>query len=348
MLQNIKVDIIYYKGKTDFEMEFNLSGCCRMRLLTDKAPEKKILVSQLARAVSRSRVIIVVGALFGNESIVKISAAAIGKKMVAVDNAKYGIQGVSKIEVIENSIPLVGDDGVFGGCIIEQGPQTLILLTENQNLRKKIMNTLIQPYIQEICVSDVVGKKSDLPQEKAVLTESDLIMGDEEFEDENIENDELGDGADENQILGDTLVMDSEDGYYDEDSRLAGEIILEEEDYLRDFIQSERATITHYTKQSEELLLGNEDENQDDIEDEIDILAEEANAFVAGNPEGEEEENEIVAEPRGIGVNISIIIVGIILAVVIAVLFYCLVIVPAQEGVPADDYLNETLDELLG
>ena len=37
----MKVDVIYYKTNTDFEMEFNLCGCCRMRLLTDKAPDRK-------------------------------------------------------------------------------------------------------------------------------------------------------------------------------------------------------------------------------------------------------------------------------------------------------------------
>ena len=47
MLQNIKVDIIYYKTATDFEMEFNLCGCCRMRLLTDKAPDRRSMVQNL-------------------------------------------------------------------------------------------------------------------------------------------------------------------------------------------------------------------------------------------------------------------------------------------------------------
>ena len=69
MFQNIKVDIIYYKTQTDFEMEFNLSGCCRMRLLTDKAPDRKILVNQLVRAVSRSRIILLAGDLFGKKEL---------------------------------------------------------------------------------------------------------------------------------------------------------------------------------------------------------------------------------------------------------------------------------------
>ena len=93
MLQNIKVDIIYYNTNTDFEMEFNLCGCCRMRLLTDKVPDKKTMVHSLARAVSRSRVIIIVGNLFGESGVTEIAAKAIGGNVSLADNKTYGISG---------------------------------------------------------------------------------------------------------------------------------------------------------------------------------------------------------------------------------------------------------------
>lgn len=57
MFQNIKVDIIYFKTYTDFELEFTFAAAAVCGLLTDKAPDKKTLVHSLARAVSRSRVI---------------------------------------------------------------------------------------------------------------------------------------------------------------------------------------------------------------------------------------------------------------------------------------------------
>ena len=148
MIQNIKTDIIYYKTATDFEMEFNLCGCCRMRLLTDKAAERKSLVANLSRAVSRSRIIMVVGPLFGDDNIVSNIATVIGKKLVAADNKTYGINSSDEIEIIDNSTPLVTEDGIYGGCIIESGPQTMILLSESKNIRKSIMNNLIHPYIE--------------------------------------------------------------------------------------------------------------------------------------------------------------------------------------------------------
>lgn len=153
MLQNIKVDIIYYLINTDFEMEFNLCGCCRMRLLTDKASDRKSFINMLSRAVSRSRIIIACGGLFSGTGLIHTVAQAVGKPLETASNAEYGIKGDSEIKIISGSIPLVTPEGYFGGCIIESGPQTIILLSENRNIRKSIMKNLIHPYIEEFSMN---------------------------------------------------------------------------------------------------------------------------------------------------------------------------------------------------
>lgn len=173
MLQNIKTDIIYYKTSTDFEMEFNLCGCCRMRLLTDKAPDRKSLVHNLARAVSRSRIILIVGGLFGDEGTIATVAGAISKKLTAIDNSVYGISDRSEIRIIEGATPLVSADGCFGGCIIESGPQAMIILSDNKSLRKNIMNTLIHPYIGELAAAEMQSKaESSLHKASPVTQEN--------------------------------------------------------------------------------------------------------------------------------------------------------------------------------
>lgn len=164
MFQNIKVDIIYYKTATDFEMEFNLCGCCRMRLLTDKAPDRKSMVHNLARAVSRSRVIIIVGSLFGDEGVLSTVAGAIGKPLSPIDNKLYGISEGGEISVINGATPLVTPDGYFGGCIIESGPQSMILLSDSKSVRKTIMSTLIHPYIEELCATELKAKAENTVQ----------------------------------------------------------------------------------------------------------------------------------------------------------------------------------------
>lgn len=165
MQQNLKVDIIYYDTPTDFELEFNLCGCCRMRLLTDKTDDQKLFLHMLARSVSRSRAILVFGKLFGKSGAINLVAQSIGKNLEIVDNKLYNIDSTDKIEVIEGSLPLVTDDGYFGGCIIESGPQTIIVLSDNKTIRKSIMSTLIHPYIEQISHIEPVKEESETPEE---------------------------------------------------------------------------------------------------------------------------------------------------------------------------------------
>ena len=133
MIQNIKVDIVYYMTAADFEFEFNLGSCCHMRLLNDKAKDKNAYVNSLARAVSRSQIIISCGPLFGDDGLISVCSAAINHGLQKADNKAYGIASDDSIDIIEGSVPLVTPEGYFGGCIIESGNQSIILLTENRN-----------------------------------------------------------------------------------------------------------------------------------------------------------------------------------------------------------------------
>ncbi len=175
MLQNIKTDIIYYKTTTDFEMEFNLCGCCRMRLLTDKAPDRKSLVHNLARAVSRSRIILIVGSLFGDEGTLATVAGAISKKLAVIDNSLYGISDKSEIKIIDGATPLVSRDGCFSGCIIESGPQAMILLSDNKSLRKSIMTTLIHPYVEELAAAEMQNKAESARNLSGAIGKTDAV-----------------------------------------------------------------------------------------------------------------------------------------------------------------------------
>lgn len=175
MFQNFKVDIIYYDTATDFELEFNLCGCCRMRLLTDKTDDQKLFLHMMARSVSRSRIIILTGRLFGNDGIINLTANAIGKSIVSADNKLYGISSDDNIEVIEGSLPLVTPEGYFGGCIIESGPQSMILLSDNKNIRKSIMQTLIHPYIEEMSAIALKEKAEETRTGVSVNAESQVI-----------------------------------------------------------------------------------------------------------------------------------------------------------------------------
>lgn len=167
MRQNIRVDIIYYLCDTDFEMEFNLNGCCPMRMLTGQVNDRGALVKNLAKAVQRSRIIMCCGPLFGGDGLIGLVSASIGRNTERVNCEEYGIATASDISVIEGSVPLVTPDGYFGGCIIESGPQTIILLSENRNIRKTLMNNLIHPYLADISMIPDLAQRMKANSEKS-------------------------------------------------------------------------------------------------------------------------------------------------------------------------------------
>lgn len=163
MIQSIKVDIVYYSIGSDFEMEFNLCGCCRMRLLTDKVESQSEFSKSLSRAVKRSRVIILCGPMFGEKGLISTVSKVTGIGTEKLDKTAYELNSDSDIDILKGSTALVTDDGVFGGCIIESSTQSIIILSESKSLRKNIMKQLIYPYITKLSI---------LPTIESEITES--------------------------------------------------------------------------------------------------------------------------------------------------------------------------------
>lgn len=380
MFQNIKVDIIYYKTNTDFEMEFNLCGCCRMRLLTDKVSDKKTMVHSLARAVSRSRVILIVGNLFGEEGIVNLAAAAIGGKVSKADNSAYGISGSQEIDIIAGSTPLVTNDGYFGGCIIESGPQTLILLSENKNVRKPIMKNLIHPYIEELCAIELKEKaaaatgeeKETLPIEE---NEADLP----EFAEE--ENEVLP--LDENEA------QDTEDITEEIPEEADNETQEETQENQEEFnfvMQPENEDVADEYEEEEiyDFVSGDEDDSDEEdipmvagspldmfaqpeeLYEDSELLIDENSdmslkEFIRRNEDyyndkdsvkgliGEDEDSEDIPYGAKHGAfGLPIFIISILLLILVIVLCYCIFFVPAKEGISPAVYVSEIFDSLFG
>ena len=326
MFQNIKVDIIYFNTATDFEMEFNLSGCCRMRLLTDKAPDRKTLVNHLVRAVSRSRIIMITGALFGEEGLIKTCAQAVNRPLEKVDNKQYSINSDAEIEILKDSIPLVSADGIFGGCIIEQGPQTLILLSENKDIRKNIMQTLIHPYVKEVCADELIENKEGTTAPIVEAEVNELI----EDVDEEILEDEL---------IEEELVLEEVDVPTEEPIEETVEIEEQVEAELpKEFDYS---FINQLIKDEEPVFAVESDDDDKPIE--LEEIVE---------PEIEtKEKNKYSSQRKGkstLNINIPIIILACLLLLVIGILCYALFISPESKDVSTVEYIKETFDILLG
>ncbi len=352
MIQNIKADIVYYKTNTDFEMEFNLCGCCRMRLLTLKATEKKSFVSGLARAVSRSNIILVVGSLFGEDNIISNVAGAIGKNIVPIDNKQYGINSSEEISVISDAVPLVTSEGIFGGCIIESGPQTMILLSESKNVRKNIMNSLVHQYIREIYADGIkespVEEISEEPNEE-VLEENNTV---EEVEME----EELETEAPEIEVEEPEVVEITENDA-DNNQELEVDSTVEEQEYVQELSEDDDE------ESNEEAL----DEESYDTVFEIDsrgielfteakkIRKRESKYYNEAYTDFALDNSGFVKDDEYEGYynsfsksKIAIIILSILILIALAVICYCMFYVPSKDGVSATTYVRDIYDTLFG
>lgn len=377
MLQNIKVDIVYYKTNTDFEMEFNLCGCCRMRLLTDKAADKKSLVHDLARAVSRSRVIIITGQLFGEEGIIDITARAIAKTLSEIDNGKYGINSDEKISVINGATPLVTPDGTFAGCIIESGPQSMILLSDNKTVRKTVMKTLIHPYIEELYTLDLKAKPVTVSA--AVPTEATAVAAVKAEDDssaapEEARNDEPSEQEEETAPESEEASSESDTGEEaapqedkDEPAKETDESGEQEsEDGGEEGDIPSAQPLSSFTSKSNDVAVSGGmsfTEDGDSAVNEIpnvfiepekprnirreyyrqSYATEDDDSFVFHYDEDYPKKNSFISSG-----NLPILILSILLLIVLAVLCYCIFYVPARDGVSAAAYLQEIFSILFG
>lgn len=329
MFQNIKVDVIYHNTNTDFEMEFNLCGCCRMRLLTDKTPDKKALVHSLARAVSRSRIIIVVGGLFGEDGTVSLVGEAIKCGVSTIDNNIYGIKASENVTILKGSTPLITNEGFFGGCIIESGPQTMILLSKSKSIRKTVLSSLIHPYIEELYASGVQDEHKDYEQPKeASNTENTSSL--ENWDSENI-NEELENKSEEAADLVAKDVMEANNEVEEEEA--ASE---KAEDSYVELGQNQPENTTEDKKWFDIFAMKNKSVNKEEDYEDI-------------NSSSYDDDDDEYFEPRSVndrGFKLPVLIISILLLVLLAVLAYCIFYVPSTEGIPASQYIKDIFGTL--
>ncbi len=162
-MASIKIDVIYYKTSSDFEFEFNLSGCAGIRLFKEKLESPKGLVTSLAKDVARSKVIIVVTDLDTQNSCVETLSKAIGLPVVSANKEEYNIISENDCHIFSGATPLVTKSGVFVGFICESGPQSIIVLTSNRALRHEIMDSYVHKYIFNVAQVEAYNNKYTAP-----------------------------------------------------------------------------------------------------------------------------------------------------------------------------------------
>lgn len=313
MVQSIKTEIIYYGIPSDFEFEFNLCGCCQMRLLKETANDTGSLLRTLQKGIARSRVIFVIGNITGENNSINIISKAIGYSCEKLDTSFYDVKSTEPIYIIKNSVPLISSDGTFGGCIIESGPQSMIFLTEDKRVRKEIMQNLVNAYISDLSRYQYVPETEEEEISEAVepVTPEEVVPEEAATEAVEAEAEEIEaevDEADTPQEFED--IMSSSEG---------GE---EESEEAYDPYKIENIVTPEDVDLSE-----TESYEEEEIED----------AYVAANDNN-----------RTKGLNIITLILSSILLVLLAFIVYSFIYLPLSNGISITDNFTNLFSFLKG
>ncbi len=369
MLKNLKIDIIYYNTPSDFEFEFNLGGYCRSRILNAKANGLKETLTKLAVAVSRSRVIIIIGELLGENGCIAPVAKAISKQLVQVDHRQYHITSPEPINIIEGSLPLVSSNGEFGGCIIESGPQSIVFLSQDKSLRSSIEKELLSHYLTSLSMTS--DEENDIVNFEETATEpektndielsNESVLPEEPLETIVSENTETIDTSEIAETTEDTedstaheedILSDAEpeDIEFEIDAVIEEDIISKEteEVIFEDNATEETAEKPQFFEETDSTVPISED--TEPIKTEMSDLFSGSNEVISNDSfdnEGDDFDNyeNVEKEPKKpLSPLIKVLLVLFaVLFVVVAILLYYTVYLPGLDGVSFSEFIGNVL-----
>ena len=150
MIPDLTLEVIYINQPTDFKMEFELCSSSNIRFLSMAVKDRTEFLTALSKSVVRSRAIVTVGSFNPLDKLYvpKIIAKATGYELKAVEKEKFGISSKSEILLPEKSLPLLDAEGNLAGCVLENFDQTIIKLTNDRELRHKVVTDLVCPYLK--------------------------------------------------------------------------------------------------------------------------------------------------------------------------------------------------------
>lgn len=192
-MADIRMEIIYYKIPSDYEMEFKFTVGYKYkaRTLTCRTHTPSEFVAALSNAVSRNRIIMVVGKLDGEFELCDLISKSIQLPLESPSKEQYNISDEFEVLIPSGSMPLVAD-GKIAGCLLENEAQTIILLTDDKTARSKAMKELVLPYVTDITEQQKnKASKTEEPEEVAqeiqqTASETDASVAVEESETEEV------------------------------------------------------------------------------------------------------------------------------------------------------------------
>ncbi len=112
-----------------------------------KADSTKDFLLALSGAVERSKIVMVLGPLFGKSGLISIMSRGLSLPMAEVDWEAIGIEPILDTELPKGAVPLISSNDTLVGMILESGEQSIIVLNEDADMRAEMLETYIEPYI---------------------------------------------------------------------------------------------------------------------------------------------------------------------------------------------------------
>ena len=150
MVPDLTLEVIYLNEPTDFKMEFELCSNFNVRFLSLPVKSRSEFLTAISKSVVRSRTIITVGSFNPLDKlyIPKIIAKATGYELEVNENQNIKTNSEIPAPLPKGSLPLVDENGVLCGCVLENNDQSIIMLTSNRELRFNIVKSLVCPYLK--------------------------------------------------------------------------------------------------------------------------------------------------------------------------------------------------------
>lgn len=335
MVQNLKVDVIYYNTPADFEFEFNLGGCCPSRILNSRTSTPSEMLTSLSKAVSRSRIILVIGKINEDDGLIHLISKAISVPLADINSNEFSVVYPEKPVVMKNSLPLISNDGILAGCIVESGPQAIVLLPDSKSLRKEICESLVFPYITALSktpeTDNVIANEEDNTAEE-ILPEQDTG--------EDVTEADLEEPAEE---------------AFPEETEEAEEIIEEEineeteEEAVEEILADEPETQEEITFETDTTPESDSEEIADDASliDENYIFTQNTHQEENDKQDPSDDYDQDTAPKKKVrlsGISIAIIVLVGLLLVIAAALIYIFFYQSSASAVPVMEYVKEVFN----
>lgn len=312
-----------------------------MRIFKDKIDSAKELVNTLARDVSRSRIILIVTDLVGEKNGVEIVCSSIGYKYEPVNKEAHSIKNDENISAPAGSLPLVTKSGEYGGCILESGKQSIIIVSSDRALRHEVMRLYIHQYVFDINQVEAYNERLRHESEHNPIIDGSNILNTARHEIETVEG-----VAEAGAVVaaGAGVVLPTA-----VPSAPVVETPTEDEtpDAGAETVPTEEITApeTEVTSPTEEIAPAHEKTEENSEKPVSDVISH-SGGFVAMTADYDDEEEDEIPKiskrqrRRGKGSNIALLVISVLLLVCFGLLAYYFVYVPIMGGEMPNDLIK--------